>query len=181
MINLESYPALLNIITERYSCRAYDLGRESIDHDLLRAVIDAARLAPSACNRQPWLFMIVEGKEATEKIFEAYPRDWVKNAQAYIIALGEPATAWHRPDDGKDHTDVDLAIAIEHICLAATSLGLGTCWICNYNPKVLRKAFNIPGEYEPVAIIPIGYPAPGSPATAKNRKEADQIIKWGSF
>ncbi len=181
MPNFESYPALLNIINGRYSCRAYDLGRELLDRDLITAVIDAARLAPSACNRQPWLFMVVEGPEATEKIYQAYPRDWARNAQAYIIALAEPDKAWHRPEDGKDHSDVDLAIAIEHICLAATALGLGTCWICNYDPEKLRAGFNIPAQYEPIAIIPLGYPAPGSPATAKNRKPTDDIIRWGSF
>lgn len=181
MSDLQSYPALLGLIGERYSCRAYDLGRDTLDPDLISAVIDAARLAPSACNRQPWLFMVVEGPQARESIARAYDRDWIKTAPAYIIALGKPADAWHRPYDGKDHTDVDLAIATEHICLAAAALGLGTCWVCNFDPKVLRREFNIPAEYEPVAIIPIGYPAPGSPVTAKNRKRADEIIKWGSF
>lgn len=181
MTNLESYPHLLGVMNERYSCRAYDPGRTSLDHDLIRAVIDAARIAPSACNRQPWLFMVVEGDEAREKVAAAYGRDWIKTAPAYIIALGEPEVAWHRPADGHDHTDVDLSIAIEHMCLAATSLGLGTCWVCNFDPAVLRREFNIPEQYVPVAILPIGYPAPGSAATAKNRKTAEEITRWGSF
>ena len=181
MSNLESYPRLLSVMAERYSCRAYDQGRTTIDHDLISAVIDAARIAPSACNRQPWLFMVVEGDEARARVLEAYPREWIATAPAYIIALGEPGAAWHRPHDGHDHTDVDLAIAIEHICLAAASLGLGTCWVCNFDPAILRRGFNIPGQYVPVAIIPIGYPAPGSPATAKNRKTSDEITRWGGF
>lgn len=181
MSNLQSYPALLTLMNERYSCRAYDLGRDTLDHDLVSAVIDAARIAPSACNRQPWLFMVVEGPEARAAICRAYEREWIKTAPAYIIALGDHDAAWHRPADGKDHTDVDLSIAVEHICLAASSLGLGTCWVCNFDPAVLREAFNIPANLEPVAIIPIGYPAPGSPATAKNRKRADEIIRWGGF
>lgn len=181
MSTLESYPQLLGIMDERYSCRAYDLGRSPLDHDLISAVIDAARIAPSACNRQPWLFMVVEGEEASQKMFLAYGREWIKSAPAYIVALGKPADAWHRPYDGHDHTDVDLSIAVEHICLAATSLGLGTCWVCNFDPEVLRREFNIPAEYVPVAIIPIGYPAPGSPVTAKSRKTAAEITRWGSF
>lgn len=181
MSNLQSYPALLTLMNERYSCRAYDLGRDTLDPDLISDVIDAARIAPSACNRQPWLFMVVEGPEAREAVAAAYSRDWIRTAPAYIIALGIPGEAWHRPADGKDHTDVDVSIAIEHICLAASSLGLGTCWVCNFDPDTLRRGFNIPDQYEPIAIIPIGYPAPGSPATAKNRKHTDQIVKWGSF
>lgn len=181
MATLETYPHLHALMTERYSCRSYDLGRDTLDHDLIKAVIDAARLAPSACNRQPWLFMVVEGAEAREKVFLAYGRDWIKQAPAYIIALGEPEAAWHRPADGHDHTDVDLAIAVEHICLAASALGLGTCWVCNFDPAVLRREFNIPDRYVPVAIVPIGYPAPGSPATAKIRKSDEEITRWGSF
>lgn len=181
MSNLESYPRLLSLMTERNSCRSYDLGRSPLDHDLISAVIDAARLAPSACNRQPWLFMVVEGEEAKEKMFLAYGRDWIKSAPAYIVALGRPGEAWHRPADGHDHTDVDLSIAVEHMCLAATALGLGTCWVCNFDPAVLRREFNIPDDLVPVAILPIGYPAPGSPATVKNRKTAEEITRWGSF
>lgn len=181
MANIETYPRFISLVQERYSCRAYDLGRDTLDHDLISAVLDAARLAPSACNRQPWLFMVVEGEEAREKVFAAYGRDWIRPAPAYIIALGRPAQAWHRPADAHDHTDIDLAIACEHICLAATALGLGTCWVCNFDPAVLRREFNIPAELVPVAIIPIGYPAPDSPATAKNRNPASEIIRWGSF
>ncbi len=181
MANLESYPRLLALMNERYSCRAYDTARTPLDHDLIGAVIDAARLAPSACNRQPWLFMVVEGDDAKEKIFNAYGRDWIKTAPAYIIALGQPATAWHRPADGHDHTDVDLSIAVEHICLAATALGLGTCWVCNFDPAVLRHSFNIPDGLVPVAIIPIGWPATDHKTNQKIRKSAEEITRWGSF
>lgn len=181
MSTLESYPRLLSLMQERYSCRAYDLGRAPLDHDLIAAVIDAARIAPSACNRQPWLFMVVEGEEALEKVFAAYGREWIKSAPACIIALGQPDAAWHRPADAHDHTDIDLAIAVEHMCLAAAALGLGTCWVCNFDPAVLRREFNIPDRYVPVAILPVGFPAPGSPVPAKNRKTAQEITRWGSF
>lgn len=181
MSTLESYPAFINLVKERYSCRAYDLGRTTLDHDLITAVIDAARLAPSACNRQPWLFVVVEGEEDRRKIFSAYQRDWILSAPAYIIALGDKTEGWVRPFDKLSHIGVDLGIAVEHLCLAAASLGLGTCWVCNFDPAVLREAFSIPERYEPLAIIPIGWPAPDSPATEKHRKSPEQIIQWGGF
>lgn len=178
--NLETYPALLSLMGKRYSCRAYDPDRIP-GQDLIGAVIDAARIAPSACNRQPWLFLVVEGDRARDVMARAYSREWILTAPAFIIALGDHDTAWHRPCDGKDHTDVDISIAVEHICLAASALGLGTCWVCNFDPKVIIEAYDIPSNLEPVAIIPIGYPAEGSPVPVKTRKSTEEIIRWGKL
>ena len=74
--------------------------------------------------------------------------------------------------------DVDLAIAAEHICLAAASLQLGTCWVCNFDPEALRNCLNLTENQEPVVIIPIGYPAEGSIVPKKSRKELDEIVEW---
>lgn len=173
--NLNLYSSLMQVMAERFSCRNYDTSRLP-GRDLLDAVLDAARIAPSACNRQPWRFMIVEGDEAHQVMARAYEREWIKTAPAFIIALGDHDTAWHRPYDGKDHTDVDISIAIEHLCLAAASVGLGTCWVCNFNPDVIRKAYSLPEHLEPIAIIPIGYPAAGASAPQKTRKSLDEIV-----
>ena len=170
-----------DIANARYSCRNYNRNRV-VERSILTSVIEAARIAPSACNRQPWAFVVIDDEcDALyrEAIIKSYNRPWVESAPAFIVACGDHTQAWHRPADGKDHTDVDLSIAIEHICLAATDAGLGTCWICNFDRETLIKALNIPESFEPIAIIPIGYPMDSAPA--KNRKEIDQIIKWGSF
>lgn len=103
----------------------------------------------------------------------------MKDVQTFIIACGIHPAAWHRAD-GKD-TDIDVAIAVEHICLAATSLGLGTCWICNFDAPALSSASNLPDDTEPIAIIPLGYPNPDTKVPAKNRKAIDEIVKWGNF
>lgn len=179
MSDFQSYPSMMSLMEQRFSCRSYNLGR-TVDRDLISAVLDAARIAPSACNRQPWKFLVVESEEARDIIAMAYNRDWIRSAPAYIIALGDHDEAWHRAD-GKDHTDVDVSIAVEHICLAAASLGLATCWVCNFDPHIVTTGFNIPANLEPVAIIPIGYAAPDCPIPAKNRKSAADIIKWGKF
>lgn len=178
-MQINAYPQLYDLILNRYSCRNY--ASTPVPADLLLAVVDAARLAPSACNRQPWQFLVADSEPLRQAVRASYSRDWIATAPLYLIACGLHDQAWHRPADGKDHTDVDLSIAIEHLCLAAASMGLGTCWVCNFDPKVITDAFQLPPQAEPIAIIPIGYPADNRPAPVKNRKEIDQILKWGKY
>lgn len=177
---MNSYPAFYNLSTQRYSCRHYT--SEPVDKSLLTAVLDAVRLAPSACNKQPWLFMVIDTPADLSVIHRSYSRGWIQTAPVCIIALGLHNEAWHRAD-GKDHTDIDVAIAVEHLCLAATSLGLGTCWVCNFDTETLREGLNIPADMEPVAIIPIGHPdqTGGAAVPPKNRKSYDSIVRWGKF
>ena len=172
-----------DIANARYSCRNYDRNRV-VERSILTSVIEAARIAPSACNRQPWAFVVIDDEcDALyrEAIIKSYNRPWVESAPAFIVACGDHSQAWHRPADGKDHTDVDLSIAIEHICLAAADEGLGTCWVCNFDVDKIKSGLNIPAQYEPIAIIPIGYPAPDATIATKNRKDIDEILKWGKF
>ncbi|MDE5745583.1 MAG: nitroreductase family protein [Paramuribaculum sp.] len=178
MNNVDLYPKLYDVVAGRYSCRAYTPA--PVSREMVLAVLDAARLAPSACNRQPWKFIIADNQETRELVIGAYGRDWVKDVQTFIIACGDHSQAWHRAD-GKDHTDIDVAIAVEHICLAASSLGLGTCWICNFDAKAISDGLSLPENLEPIAIIPIGYPNPTAPVPAKSRKAIDEIVKWGKF
>lgn len=164
------------IFTNRFSCRAYDTSR-LVEPDKLREVLEAARLAPSATNRQPWTFLLVDDPSGRRAISEAYPRPWIDTAPMFIVVFGHHDEAWHRPADGKDHTDIDVAIAIEHICLAAADCGLATCWVCNFDPTVIRAAFNAPEALEPIAIIPIGYPISKTEIPSKSRKPLEQIVK----
>lgn len=172
-----------DLVNARYSCRNYNRNK-IIDRKILEKIIETAQFAPSACNRQPWVFIVVDDQcEAScrKSILDSYNRPWIETAPAFIIACGNHNQAWIRPADGKDHTDVDLSIAIEHICLAATDAELGTCWVCNFDVDILTKGLNIPQGIEPIAIIPIGYPIDGSIIPQKNRKEIEDIIKWGKF
>jgi len=174
------YEELMNLMLTRHSCRNYDRthipSKEDIGH-----VLEAARIAPSACNRQPWMFLVVDSDAGREAVAAAYDRKWIRTAPTFIIALGNHSEAWHRANDGKDHTDVDVSIAVEHICLAATALGMATCWVCNFDAEAIRRDFNIPAELEPIAILPIGYPAEESNVPAKVRKEPEQIIRRGTL
>ena len=174
-----AYPQLYELSRDRFSCRAYS--SRPVDRDTLLAVMDVARLAPSACNKQPWMFLIADSDELRNAIFESYDREWIRTAPEFIIACGLHTQAWHRSFDGKDHTDVDLSIAIEHICLAATAMELATCWVCNFDQQIIREAFRLPDNMEPIAIIPLGYPAEGSQIPDKNRLHLADIVRRGKF
>lgn len=175
----DSYTLLVNLIKKRYSCRNFK--EKPVSRDTISTIIDAARLAPSACNRQPWEFIVIDTDDLRRTVIESYDRQWIRSAPAFIIACGLHDEAWHRDSDGKDHTDVDVSIAIEHICLAATALNLGTCWVCNFNTDTLRTGLNIPQNIEPIAIIPLGYPDTSAPLPEKKRKSLEDITKWGKY
>jgi nitroreductase len=91
----------------------------------------------------------------------------------YIIASVLHDQEWVRKD-GKSHGNIDISIAVEHLCLAATAVGLGTCWVCNFRPAHCKELFNMPEEEEPAVIIPLGHPA--SAISPKKRKAADEIF-----
>lgn len=175
---MSAYSDFMTLSAARYSCRNY--ATRTVARETLKKAIEAASLAPSAVNRQPWTFVVLDTPEMRQAIAECYPHEWIKTAPAFIVAVGNHSEAWHRPSDGKDHTDIDLAIAIEHLCLAATSLGLGTCWVCNFDAKKCAELLHLPESAEPVAILPIGYPAE-SLIPEKKRKPVDEIIQWGAY
>lgn len=168
------YSEYLSLCRERFSERKFlpkEVGRET-----LLEVMEAVRLAPSACNRQPWKFVIVTGGPTLDALRKAYRRDGFREAPVTIICLGLHDEAWVRPTDGKDHTDIDLAIAIEHLCLAATARGLATCWVCSFDVEAVRACLSLPEGVEPVAMIPLGWPVDEAPE--KTRKNIAEITEW---
>lgn len=172
------YDNFMNLVRARYSCRDYDATAPVSDEEVSK-VLDAARLAPSACNRQPWTFVVVRDEALRSRIL-AKSRPAFMNAPVLIVACGHHDAAWHRPVDDKDHTDVDVSIAVEHICLAAAALQLGTCWVCSFDVEGTRAALELPDEVEPVALIPLGRPVSGDIPT-KTRKPESEIVRWGKY
>lgn len=168
-----------DLAAERYSCRAYDAQRP-IDDATLADVFASVRLAPSACNRQPWTFIVVRDPERRAKLL-AKSRPAFVNAPVVIVCCGHHPEAWQRPADGKDHTDIDLAIAIEHLCLAATDAGLASCWVCSFDTETARRECLLPADVEPVALIPLGYAAHGTMPQPKTRKPLSDIMRCETF
>jgi nitroreductase len=150
-----------------------------IEEKKLEQVLEAGRLAPSACNLQPWVFIVVRKSEARRKLQSAYSRDWLATAPAIIAVCCEPEAAWVRSSDGKRHGDIDAAIAVDHMTLCAADLGLGTCWICAFDPARAREALELPPHLEPVALLPIGYPAAGG--MPKERKPLAELVRYEKF
>ena len=172
---------LIDLIRKRRSVRSY--APRAVEEEKLHCLLEAARLAPSACNFQPWHFVTVSSLEGREKIQACYGREWFKTAPLYIIVCSDHTRSWKRPSDGKDHADIDAAIATEHICLAAAELGLGTCWICHFDVQRCAHSFRLPAGIEPVALIPVGYPAESDvPEDApKNRRPVDGMLVRETF
>lgn len=161
----------LKLASKRHSVRNF---KPDMPHrENIERIIEAARLAPSAVNLQPWHFFICESDKAKDAIRRCYQRDWFMTAPLYIIVCADPESGWHRPEDGKIHSDIDAAIATEHICLAAASEGLGTCWVCRFDPQQVINELAIPSPLQPVALIPVGIPADNAtrPTTRKPLKE----------
>lgn len=111
-----------------------------------------------------------------KKLQECYDREWFKTAPIYIIGMKNVNENWVRRYDEKPHGDIDVAIAAEHLCLAATEKGLGTCWVCNYDTEKMQQFFAREG-YEAVVIIPVGHIAEDCPRTEKKRKEMSEITE----
>ena len=148
----------LELVKKRHSVRKY-LAKE-VEKEVIDYILECARLAPSAGNNQPWFFYIAKSEEAIEIVKKSYSRNWVIDGSApvYIIACGDKSQSWKRSYDKKDHVNIDIAIAFEHICLAAADKGLGTCWICHFDPSVVKEKLNLPENMIPIAITPLGYP-----------------------
>ena len=146
----------LELVKNRYSCRAYephDVEKEKLDY-----ILECVRFAPSAVNKQPWRFHTVSNEDEKTKLQQCYNRDWFKTAPMYIIASILHDEEWVR-SDGKHHGDIDIAIAVEHLCLAATEQGLATCWACNFDAALCKELFTLPENEEPAVIVPLGYAA----------------------
>jgi len=162
----------LELVKNRYSCRNYQ--PKSVEKEKIDYIMECVRMAPSAVNKQPWRFRIITDAESRIKVQQCYNRDWIKTAPVYIIASEMHTEEWVRAD-GKHHGDIDIAIAVEHLCLAATEQGLATCWICNFDAVQCGESFNFDDSEEPAVIIPLGYAA--DEVSEKKRKPISEIIK----
>jgi nitroreductase len=165
-----------DLVRSRYSVRAFQ--NRPVEREKLDAVLEAGRLAPSACNRQPWRFVVLETPEDRARLAACYGRDWFRTAPAAIVLCGLHAESWKR-GDGKDHADIDVAIAADHMTLAAAELGLGTCWICAFDPERLRKLLALPPDVEPIVLLPIGYPAAPPAEAHGRRKSLREVVQRG--
>ncbi|MBN1612139.1 MAG: nitroreductase family protein [Polyangiaceae bacterium] len=161
------------VIEQRYSVRAYK--RDPIDEQVLRQVLEAARLAPTACNIQPFQLVVVQTAKRQHDLARLYHRAWFREAPLVIGIFALTDRAWARRD-GVRYGWVDATIAMDHLILGATALGLGTCWVAAFDPAAAREIFRLPGNVQPVAFTPLGYPADAPPA--KSRKPLEELVRY---
>lgn len=177
---------LLDIVSKRVSCRAYK--PDPIPEAHLLRMLEAARLAPSACNQQPWRFAVVSDEEARRRLVEegflpGIRMTWALDAPIHVVVGMQLSLVTHRlaaSVSGVDYPWVDIGIAGEHLVLAATELGLGTCWIGWIKSHAVARIVGWPRTVKPAVVITVGYPRDEVPATppALRRKAVSDIATW---
>ncbi len=161
----------LELFQQRYSVRGYR--PDPVEPEKLQQVLEAARLAPTAANRQAFKVVVVKtaGREAELK--QVYGREWFVEAPLALAVCSIPEQCWVR-SDRKNYSDVDAAIVMDHIILAATAVGLGTCWIGAFDAAAARQVLQLDPAWEPVALTPLGYAKENT--FKKVRKPLDELV-----
>lgn len=167
----------LELVKKRASVRGYT--EQAVEEEKLAYILECARQAPSAVNWQPWKFIVIVDQKLREEINTVYKGDWIKSAPIILVICGDHNQSWKRAD-GTDYCYIDIAIATDHITLAAAEQGLGTCWVCNFDAKLCSEILQLPANIEPIVLLPIGYPSSGLDLSRHGkRKEMNEILYMG--
>jgi nitroreductase len=149
------------LIRARYSVRAYR--PDPVEDDKLARILEAARMAPTAANRQAFRIIVIPTKGREEELRRVYVREWFVQAPLVLAVCAVPSEGWVRKYDGWNAAEVDATIAMTHIVLAAAEENLGTCWVAAFDPKAAREVLGVPPDVIPSAFTPLGYAADAPP------------------
>jgi len=177
-----------DVIRMRTSVRGYS--SDEVPDEKIESILECARLAPSWANKQCWSFLVIKDNETIEQLSRSGGgvNKWMRQAPVIIVACGDPNVSGHRNDMA--YYLVDVAIAMEHLVLAATDLGLGTCWIGAFDEGKVKDALKIPKNIKVVALTPLGYPTDKRGIRenlsryilkSKKRKSLDDIVHHGKW
>ena len=173
----------ITAIKTRRSVRAYS--SRPIPADVMEKMRQALRFAPSACNLQPWHFIFVMEPELRRKLAEiAHGQSWMAEAPVTVVACGFLQEAFQAMGGRGSSADVDVAIAVDHLTLAAVAEGLGTCWIGAFDEARVKRLLGVPRRAKVVAMTPLGYPASpdlNHPLEASHRKGPAEIFSIDRF
>ena len=164
----------LQLAADRYSVRRFKT--DPVPRELIDKILKAGQLAPTACNNQPQKILVVSSAEGLEKLKRCTECHF--NAPLAMIVCNDGSRSWTRPFDGKSSGDVDGSIVTTHMMLEAAELGLGSTWVMFFIPEAVKAEFALPDGIEPVAILPMGYPADDatpSPMHEKTRPMAELV------
>ena len=164
----------LAVARARYSCRSYR--SDVVSDEQLGRVLEAMRLAPTACNRQPFRAYVIRTSEHRAALRRCYHQEWLVSAPIVIVMVALLDRAWcHR--DGTNLGVVDATIAFDHLILAAAAEGLGSCWVAAFNAKEIRELLGLSDSARPVAMTPLGYAADSPPP--KQRVALEHLVQFG--
>jgi nitroreductase len=173
-VNVEFY----DVIRKRRSIRKYK--PDPIPEAILKNILDAGRIAPSAKNYQPWRFIVVKDPDKKKQIVAASRnQQFVGEAAVIVVGCALVDTAWGRMGGYMSSWSVDLTIALDHIILAAVNEGLGTCWIGAFDEAEVKRILHIPDPVRVLALTPVGYPDDTPPE--RGRKSADEILSYDTY
>lgn len=162
---------LYKVIEERHSVRSYL--DKPVEEEKLERILRAAQAAPTAVNFQAFKIYVIPTEGRKELLKKVYHRDWFSQPPYVLLVCADVDKCWSRRD-GKSYGDVDGAIVMDHIILAATAESLGTCWIGAFDPAAAREAFELPDNLEPIAFTPLGYKR--KTGSSKKRKDLSELV-----
>ncbi len=163
---------VVEAIKKRRSIREFN--PKDVPKEAEAAILDCARVAASAGNRQPWAFVAVRSAEVKGALAEAAGNQaFVREAPLVIVACADPDRCGQRYEDrGRTlYVFQDTAAAVTNMMLAATSFGLGTCWVGAFRESQVKKILGLPPNLKPVALLPVGYPNQDRPPRELRPKE----------
>jgi len=174
----------LDVIKTRTSVREYS--EKQVEDEKITYVLECARLAPSWANRQCWRFIIIQDKEMIEHIAKSSVfNHWLKTAPILLVACADPIDSGS--NNSHEYYMTDVGIAFDHLILAATDVGLGTCWVADFHEEKLKELLEIPKRIRIVALSPLGYPSEKKGITeqitksllkAHKRKTIEEIVHY---
>ena len=163
-----------DVIDARYSVRQYK--PDPVEDDKLERILEAARTAPTAHNAQPFQVIVIHTEGRKDELCTIYGRDWFSQPPLVLCLCGIHSQAWVRGYDRRSYLYVDAGIVMDHMILAATAMGLGTCWIAAFNAAAARELLQLPPEIEPILITPLGYSL--DQPKARERKPLSDLVRY---
>lgn len=169
----------LELAKERYSVRKFS--DKKVESDKIELILEAARLAPTACNFQPQRILVIDDKDGLKKLKNCTPYHF--DAPLIFLVCYDKSVSWKRKYDNKDAGDIDASIVTTHMMLEIANLGLGSTWVGSFDPEILNTTFELPDNFVPVALLPTGYPAEDAEPYSGHYKRLnkDQTVFYNSF
>jgi len=164
--------SLLDAMLSRRSIRRYE--KKKMPEDILKRILEAGRQSPSADNRQPWHFIVLTDDGIREKLSHGRWNTFVKDSAFTIVGCAYVGDA-----EGRRWSTVDTTIALENMVIAACALGVGSCWVGDFQEEMVKRLLNIPEDWSVISLVTFGYPA--EKPTSRSKKPLDEIVNYNKF